>query len=86
MDQFIYDIPDYTFDWSKYIYKIPNKIDPQTELFTFLNITNQLPTPKPSFQPSDIIINQTNNTVPLNTTTNSTKSKFAKTVRSKHSY
>lgn len=39
MDNFIYSVPNYTIDWSKYIHSIPDPINPKTELFNFLNIT-----------------------------------------------
>ena len=79
MDNFIYSVPNYTFDWSKYIYPIPHTINPKTELFNFLNI----------------IESPTNNILHINTNTDPTlnlnkqkltSSKFAKTVRSNQSY
>lgn len=91
MDNFIYSIPNYKFDWSKYIYPIPTTINPQTELFNFLNITvpplsvaedaTGWPSSSSSPKINTLHLNKPKNPVANN---NNNSSKFSKTVRSKH--
>lgn len=81
MDNFIYSVPNYKFDWSKYIYPIQYNINPKIELFNFLNITEP-PLPS-SINSTTSTTSTSSNTLNLNNPNNKI-SKFSKTVRSKH--
>jgi hypothetical protein len=91
MDNFIYSVPNYIFDWSKYIdnHSTHDNIHhPQKDLFTFLNIPDTFLSNHPSDNNTSHTNNNNNNKSIKNKTRHkhSYSSKLSKTIRSKSLY
>lgn len=91
MDNFIYSVPNYIFDWSKYIdnynhSKHDHLHHPQKDLFNFLNIPDTFLSKSEN---DDVDTSHNNKSIKNKTRhkqSRSSSSKLSKTIRSKSLY